>query len=914
VPVPSDFVCFMTMASLVNVDTASGTSTGQKTSFSMTDKEKHDDDDDFDNDDDYNVENLASDGLLSNVSDRDVSNTVNSRRRQQQQQSHQRAGRHSHSGSLIGMFHNDNNNPLSNTSISSQKQQQQESEQWSHHHMKTYTAGEDNGRLAQAAKELGLANSRQPRKQVRKRQQIYWDGEEIMSFTGNPRQFFHQHGIKKKKQYDPTTPITKRNPIASMWQLVSSVVEEGRTEGAQMLALYSAHSFGGGVNNEPQNKAKEKDDDEKSQFQRNVTIPSPFLYNIRNSVNDGGSNRKNQHIDLLRLHRKNENDDDDDNYLVSDYNGNRRYDQSRSNKVNRTAESLFDRSHCRQRSAVAVVEIEKKEIDGYNNNDDDNTFIDNIGDSSGGHDEIDGNGDLTSAMLATIRGMVGPAILYLPYGFANAGYVIALPLLATCTFFFLYSSDCLLDAWKYEHDKAYQNGSSSNTEDADVGNASCEQSPLLVTNSTTSLPTATASPNAVPRQLVPLNQQQQQVLNNSESAMLSYPELAYRALGTVGETCVKVGIASMQAGVCLTYLIFVPKNLHSSILYVFKTNIPPLFLLIGMIFVQIPLSWIRDIRKLTPTNLLANILILYGLLVCLGYAIVRCCTTTAIDTLVHTDTSNGNVIGNIWSHIYNLPPYQPNWILFIGTSVFLFEGSITLLIPLQESVVVDIDDDNESPVTDEERKEMRQPELLFPIVYRRVILCIISFYTVFGLTCWMAYGDSVNVVMTTSLPESGLATSVQLAYSIAVMFTFPLQNFPALEIITRSIMTQISQWKNTISKSGQRHESNTQKRRMYQQIQRNIISSCTVFVLALIAVFTMDSLDKVVSLLGSLLGCPIAYILPPLIHTKLVLNKCKGYETEQAEYRKRLYLNYVAIAFGLVAMIMASIITILDWK
>ena len=31
-------------------------------------------------------------------------------------------------------------------------------------------------------------------------------------------------------------------------------------------------------------------------------------------------------------------------------------------------------------------------------------------------------GDLTSAVLGIIKGMVGPAILYLPHGFAKAGF------------------------------------------------------------------------------------------------------------------------------------------------------------------------------------------------------------------------------------------------------------------------------------------------------------------------------------------------------------------------------------------------------------------------------------------------------------------------------------------------------------
>jgi hypothetical protein len=39
-----------------------------------------------------------------------------------------------------------------------------------------------------------------------------------------------------------------------------------------------------------------------------------------------------------------------------------------------------------------------------------------------------------------------------------------------------------------------------------------------------------------------------------------------------------------------------------------------------MVPVEIPLSWIKDIPKLTCTNLTANALIFYGFMLCLGYA------------------------------------------------------------------------------------------------------------------------------------------------------------------------------------------------------------------------------------------------------------------------------------------------------
>jgi proton-coupled amino acid transporter len=231
-------------------------------------------------------------------------------------------------------------------------------------------------------------------------------------------------------------------------------------------------------------------------------------------------------------------------------------------------------------------------------------------------------GDLTSAVLGIIKGMVGPAILYLPHGFANAGWLVAIPIMMVCTVLFLYSSSCLLESWKYEDDKV-----------ADT----TENTALLLNG---------GSPTGKPR-----NRRQ----------MLSYPELAYRALGPIGESVVKAGIALMQSGVCLTYLIFVPQNLHTSMLSISsgRLDVSPKMWLIVMIVIQIPLSWIRDIRKLTPTNLLANCLILYGLMICLGYAMTESATTG----------NGGGPVRNTWDHFTDLTPFAQDWFLFIGTSV-----------------------------------------------------------------------------------------------------------------------------------------------------------------------------------------------------------------------------------------------------
>eukprot|EP00980_Cylindrotheca_fusiformis_P015685 scaffold4518_cov149-Cylindrotheca_fusiformis.AAC.20 len=220
-------------------------------------------------------------------------------------------------------------------------------------------------------------------------------------------------------------------------------------------------------------------------------------------------------------------------------------------------------------------------------------------------------GDMTSAVLGIIKGMVGPAILYLPHGFANAGYVAAIPILILATVLFLASSACLLDSWKHESLKE----ADSMAEEGDGAKL--------------------------------------------QRTILSYPELAYRALGYPGETAVKIGIALMQSGVCLTYVIFVSQNLQTCASLLFDQYLPAYYFTIIMVLFQIPMSWIRDIRKLTLTNLIANILILYGLIACLIFA---------FSAAISSKEERGPLT-EIGYKFGNLDAFSSGWFLFIGTSV-----------------------------------------------------------------------------------------------------------------------------------------------------------------------------------------------------------------------------------------------------
>jgi proton-coupled amino acid transporter len=468
-------------------------------------------------------------------------------------------------------------------------------------------------------------------------------------------------------------------------------------------------------------------------------------------------------------------------------------------------------------------------------------------------DHVEG-GSLTAAIFGIIKGTVGPAILYLPRGFKMAGWACAIPALCFATFSYIYSAHRLLECWKVEDARQRL-----------LAQRMGELQSFLTGN-------PTVSPKSPKTAVAPSE--------NSDMAafspkLLTYPELARRAFGNYA-VMIEFGIAAMQFGVCLTYLIFVPANLYASCQQLFGLEIPRPIFLIGMLLVEIPCTWIRDIRKLTPLNVLATVLIAYGLGSCL---IIACCYSYF-----------EKVDETLWDSMKSLPTLQPTWFLFIGTAFFVFEGSITLVVPLQEAVYKQEDRDR------------------FPQVNQQVTSYIVAFYIVFAMICWASFEDRMQTALTASLPEGIYSTTVQFAYSIAVIFTYPLQAFPAMEVTLKNLNSPTTKGHTTpnsskrrISRSSSASRDDKTEREVWR---RNFFATLLNVGLGIIAVIAIDYLGNVVSLLGSLVGMPIALVYPPIMHNVLV---------KDAPPTTR-YMNYFVSGIGIFAAIAASYATLVNWN
>ncbi|KAJ1876081.1 hypothetical protein LPJ71_011576, partial [Coemansia sp. S17] len=258
--------------------------------------------------------------------------------------------------------------------------------------------------------------------------------------------------------------------------------------------------------------------------------------------------------------------------------------------------------------------------------------------------------------------------------------------------------------------------------------------------------------------------------------------------------------------------------------------------------VFIPLALIRQIRYFAPVALVANLLIIVSLGYLLGFDMWSI-STTGPAPFVN----------------YN-PARFP---LLVGTAVYSFEG-VTLVIPILDSL-----------------KEKRD----FGRVLTMAIMLCLGLFLAVGSLSYLTFGEKVEAVVLLNLPnQSAWTMLVQILYSVAILFSMPLQLFPAVKIMEAMMFTR----------SGREHKS--------IKWQKNIFRTAMALLIALIAVFGADQLDNVVSLVGSFCLVPLSFIYPASMHLKLM-----------ADTRWMRVKDSVLIIIGVVAMVYVTFISVATW-
>lgn len=297
-----------------------------------------------------------------------------------------------------------------------------------------------------------------------------------------------------------------------------------------------------------------------------------------------------------------------------------------------------------------------------------------------------------------------------------------------------------------------------------------------------------------------------------------YGDLGQLIVGKRLRQLILISITLSQFGFVCAGLIFTAENL-ASFFDAVTPNSAPLGTnaLIGIqLVVLIPMAFIRNISKLGPAALLADVFILIGLTYIYWY-----------------DISWISKMGGFHPSIELFNPRD--WTMTIGSAIFTFEG-IGLILPIQSS--------------------MKQPEN-FSKLLLLVMAIITVIFTSVGVLCYGTFGENVSVEVITNFPQSSkLVNAVQFLYAMAVLVGTPVQLFPAMRTIELKIFGRASGKKDSLTKW-----------------KKNAFRAALVVFAGVVAALGASDLDKFVALIGSFACVPLVYIYPAFLHYKGVAER-----------------------------------------
>lgn len=291
-----------------------------------------------------------------------------------------------------------------------------------------------------------------------------------------------------------------------------------------------------------------------------------------------------------------------------------------------------------------------------------------------------------------------------------------------------------------------------------------------------------------------------------------YGEIGLAIAGTRMRGLILASITLSQLGFVSTGIVFVAENLSSFLRAVVDGESP--LSATGIILIQLvlltPLAFIRNIAKLGPFALLADVCILVGLTYIYYYD---------IGTLATEGLSKSVVMFN-----------PERYTLTIGAVIFTFEG-IGLILPIQSS--------------------MAKPQR-FEWLLAVVMVLITIIYTSVGFLCYATFGADTKIEVIDNFPQDNkLVNAIQFLYSLAILVGTPVQLFPALRILEGKIFG---------------HRSGKQSVRT--KWNKNAFRTGLVLLCGTVSILGAGNLDRFVALIGSFACVPLVYIYPPYLHYK----------------------------------------------
>ncbi|XP_046855366.1 amino acid transporter AVT3B-like [Xenia sp. Carnegie-2017] len=258
---------------------------------------------------------------------------------------------------------------------------------------------------------------------------------------------------------------------------------------------------------------------------------------------------------------------------------------------------------------------------------------------------------------------------------------------------------------------------------------------------------------------------------------ITYGDLGQIALGKLGTFIVNTALIITQFSFCVNYFIFIgdtitrmypPVSNNTEHANTSSTNmasevehdgVPNMILLMLIPFpIFLLQSFVRKVRNLGPLSAIANLCVFLGYFSVLGFILY------------------GINFGNV--HKINLWNFK-TFPIFFGQTIGAFEG-IGTIIPIEASM-------------EENRRN-------FTKYLHGAIFLISLILGSFGILGYIHFADGVDQVISDNLSYGTLSIIVQIMLCIGILFTYPLQIFPVIEIV-ENFLFQETKRRSTLAAS-----------------------------------------------------------------------------------------------------------------
>ncbi|KAF2351366.1 Amino acid transporter transmembrane domain [Trinorchestia longiramus] len=354
----------------------------------------------------------------------------------------------------------------------------------------------------------------------------------------------------------------------------------------------------------------------------------------------------------------------------------------------------------------------------------------------------------------------------------------------------------------------------------------------------------------------------------AETAFTSSPFSLVRKYAKAVKVTMSTFLVITQLGFCCVYFVFVPQNMYQAIECMTGGTGIPIIGYMGIMLVPVLLmSFIAELKYLTPISLTAGLIQTVGFVITFYYLI--------------RDLGSGQAVAR---------PFFAGWRkmpLYFSSAIYAFEG-IGLILPLENKM-----------------KSPRNFGGALGVLNCGMTIVVILFAAV-GYFGYLQYGDDVQGSITLNLPPGEvLAQCVKLLMGLSVFLTYPIQFYVPSNIITPLITNRIS-------------------RPAYKMLTR-----CIVITLMVLFTFTLaaiiPNIGLFINLVGAVSSSTLAIIFPPLVHLVTVWPDTgrNNYVLVKVGVRclvkvgKRCLVKAIAIVlFGLAGFVTgtyASLVSIIDY-